>query len=130
MREMRIHEPDARALAAFGRRIAKAATIDGIVSDPFKMWRGLGAHCPIRLVYSPSPAVWHEWTEDAKGMASQVYPNYPKPGKGELAIFFDSSDGQSGFISIKRENAKAGGTLEILAPQVWSALLLQSALER
>jgi signal transduction histidine kinase len=127
---MRIPESHARAIAAFGRRIAKAPTIDVIASDTFKMLRRLGADCPMRLVYSPSPAVWREWKEDSNGVANQIYGTYPKPRKRELTIFFDSNDGQSGFISIERKNAKADGLLEVLAQQVWSALLLQSALER
>ena len=127
---MKLSPSDVRMLAIFGRRISKASSLDAVVSHTFKTLRKVGAGPAIRLVYSTGAAVWREWRAESNGVKDETHRDYPKPGRSEFTVFFDSNSGQSGFISIDRGSARADAVLEVIAPQVWSALLLQSALER
>ena len=47
-----------------------------------------------------------------------------------LTFPFDPEDERSGFVSVDKKGGKVRAVLEIVAPEIWSALLLQSALTR
>ena len=52
------------------------------------------------------------------------------PERKSVTVHFDPENDHSGFISADKKGEKARSALEIAAPEVWSALLLQSALAR
>jgi signal transduction histidine kinase len=84
----------------------------------------------VRIVYSPGPARWTEWKVGRKTLGVKMHEEWPAPDKEGSTVFFEGAKDHSGFISAYAKATKTRGALEIVAPQVWSALLLQLALER
>ncbi len=115
---MKLSPSDVRMLAIFGRRIAKAASLDVVCSNTVKTFGKICAWPAIRLVYSTGAAGWREWRAESNGVKDETHRDYPKPGRNEFTVFFDSNGGQSGFISIDRGSARAEAVLEVVSPQV------------
>jgi two-component system NarL family sensor kinase len=84
----------------------------------------------VRIVYAHSPGRWIEWTAAKETLGMRLHDEWPAPDKNLLTVVFEAENSPSGFISSDVTRGKAREALEIIAPQVWSALLLQLALAR
>jgi signal transduction histidine kinase len=127
---MPLSPTDVRRIAAFGRRVAKAPMVEVIVSEAFKTLKAIANIEELRIVYSPSPSFWNEWNASTNSVEVRRNDERPAPVKGHFTVLFDPDNSQSGFVSVKTRGRKAAAAMEILAPEIWSILLLQSALER
>jgi signal transduction histidine kinase len=81
-------------------------------------------------VFSAAPAAWKEWKTAVKSIEVRPHDEWPVPSRKAATVFFDPDNKHAGFISADDSGLKVRPALEILAPQVWSALLLQSAVKR
>jgi signal transduction histidine kinase len=128
---MALSNSDMQSIAAFVRKITKAANVEAVISETFQILRQVARADRARIVYSPGPARWTEWKIARKTLAVRVVDEWPGPEKKAPTVFFEEANGHSGFISSPDNgSAKIRKALEIIGPQVWSALLLQLALAR
>jgi signal transduction histidine kinase len=127
---MGLSQSDIQRIAGFVRKITKAPNVDAVISETLKTLKVLAGIERVRIVYSQAPARWTEWKGTADGLEVRPHEEWPAPEKKAVTVFFDQENKQSGFISGDKKSGKVRPALEIAAPEVWSALLLQSALTR
>ena len=127
---MALSHSDMDTIAAFVRTITKAANVETVISETFQTLKKLASAERVRIVYSPGPARWTEWKVARKTLGVKMNDEWPAPDKKALTVFFEGPHEHSGFISALAKTKKVHDALEIIAPQVWSALLLQLALVR
>lgn len=127
---MAFSQSDMQRMAAFVRTITKSANVEMVISETFQTLRELAGVDRLSIVYSPSPARWTEWKATRKTLGVHVHDEWPKPDKKAVTVFFEAENAQSGFISSHTKAGKIRETLEVIGPQLWSALLLQLALAR
>lgn len=127
---MGLSQSDVRLLADFVRKVTKAPNIEAIISETFETLRGIANVKRARIVYSPGPATWQEWIADRNSVGVRLHDEWPAPEKNSVTAVFDRENHHSGFISVAKNGEKVRLPLEILAPEVWCALMLQSALAR
>jgi len=123
-------QSEIRQIAEFVRKIAKASNVDAVISEAFITLKDIAKIDRVRIVYSPSPSKWTEWKADKHGIEVRPHDEWPSPEKKSVTVPFDPENGHCGFISTDHKGNKVRPALEIIAPEVWSALLLQSALAR
>ena len=127
---MGLSQSDIRQIAGFVRKITKAHNVEAIVSETFETLKRLAGTDRVRIVYSPVPASWTEWKSAPDGLEVRPHGEWAAPAKKAVTVLFDAENSHAGFISADKKGEKVRLALEILAPEVWSALLLQSALSR
>jgi signal transduction histidine kinase len=128
---MGLSQADIQQIAGFVRKVTKAPNVETVVSETFTTLKAIAAVDRVRIVYSPSPSKWMEWRIAENGLEVRLSDEWPAPEKKSVTVHFDAeNDDHSGFISVDKKGEKLGSALEIVAPEVWSALLLQSALAR
>ncbi len=127
---MGLSQSDVQRIAGFVRKVTKAPNVEAIISETFRTLKSIAKIDRVRIVYSPAPARWTEWKAAADGVEVRPHDERPSPEKKPLTVFFDTENVHSGFISADKKGAKVRQVLDILAPEVWSALLLQSALTK
>jgi signal transduction histidine kinase len=127
---MDLSETDIQRFAGFVRKITKAPNVDSIISDTLETLKQLAGIGRLRVVYSQTPASWTEWKAAADSLEVRPHDEWPEPVKRAVTVFFDQENNHSGFISADQKGRNVRPALEIVAPEVWSALLLQSALTR
>jgi signal transduction histidine kinase len=123
-------EPDLERIAAFVRKITKAPDAESVISETFQLLRRIARINELRVVYSPGPGRWTEWKSARSGVDVNSHEEWPAPAKSTATAFFDPSNKRAGFISARDDSEKPRAALKILAPEVWSALLLRSAVDR
>jgi signal transduction histidine kinase len=117
-------------IAAFVRKATKASNAEAIVSETFQLLRHMSKINRLRIVYSPFPGRWTEWKSASDGLEVRTHETWPAPDKKIVTAFFDPETEHSGFISAGGDDEKTLSILDVLAPAVWSALLLRSAVDR
>jgi signal transduction histidine kinase len=127
---MELSQADIQQLAGFVRRVTKAPNVDKVVSETFTTLKATAGVDRMRIVYSPSPSKWMEWRAGENGLEVRASDEWPVPEKKSITVHFDAEKDYSGFISTDKKGEKVQSVLEILAPEVGSALLLQSARAR
>jgi signal transduction histidine kinase len=127
---MGLSQSDIQRTAEFVRKVTKAPSVEAVVSETFKALKAIAGIDRLQIVYSPSPSRWTEWKAAEDGLEVRSCDECPRPEKKKFTVSFDAENIQSGFISADKKGEKVGSALEIIAPEVWSALLLQSALAR
>src|SRR2546422_628098 len=127
---MGLSQSDIRRIAGFARKVTKAPSVETVISETFETLKAIANIKEMRIVYSPAPSSWKEWKASPDSVEVRPHDEWPAPGSKEIALLFDPDDEQSGFVSVDKKGEKVRDTLEIMAPEIWSALLLQSALKR
>src|SRR5262249_35834457 len=84
----------------------------------------------VRVVYSPVPGRWTDWKCAADGVEVRTRDEWPVPEKRTSFAHFDAENEGAGYVSVPNNNEKARTALELMAPEIWSALLLRSAVDR
>jgi signal transduction histidine kinase len=59
-----------------------------------------------------------------------VHDEWPAPNPKALTVFFDPDNKQSGFVSVNSRSENIRPVLNVVALEIWAALLLRSAIER
>jgi signal transduction histidine kinase len=116
-------------IAAFVRSITKAPNRETIISETMDVVNAITAIDGLRVVYFEAPGRWIEWKRTGRTVTSIAHDECPPPQKRMLTSFFEPAAKQDGFISASR-NEKARVVLDLVAPQMWAALLLRSAADR
>ena len=127
---MALSQHDIQLIAEFVRTATKAANVETVISATFQTLKQLARVDCVRIVYSPGPGRWIEWKAAKDTLGMQLHDEWPAPDKKAVTLFFEAENAHSGFISSPTTKGKARDALEMLAPQVWSALLLQLTLSR
>jgi signal transduction histidine kinase len=127
---MGLSESEVRRIAAFARTVTKAPAVEAVLSETFETLKAIAHIKEVRIVYSAAPSTWKEWRAAEDSVEMGTHDELPTPQKKVLTVFFDPENQQSGFVSVDQSGEKARSALEILVPEVWSALMLQSALTR
>src|SRR3989441_2371073 len=123
-------QSEIQQIAGFVRKIAKAPNVEAVISEAFIILKGIADIDRVRIVYSPSPSKWTEWKADKHKIEVRPHEEWPPPEKKSVTVPFDPENNHCGFISTNNKGDKVLPSLEIIAPEVWSGLLLQSALAR
>ena len=127
---MGLSQSDIRLAAAFVRKVTKAPSIEAVISESFETLKAVANVKHVRIVYASSPSVCSEWKASPESSEVRSHEEWPAPERQAATVFFDPESAHAGFISADKTGEKARLALELLAPEVWSALLLQSALTR
>ena len=127
---MALSESDIRMIAGFVRKATKAPNIEAVISVMFETLKATMHATEIRVVHSGNPSTWNEWRATATTIELRPHDEWPAPPKGRLTVPFDPGAYQCGYVSVDKGGSKAEHVLEILAPGICSALLLQAALTR
>ncbi len=128
---MELSRSDIQRIAFFARKVTKAPTTEAVILETFETLKAISRIDRMRIVYAPAPLRWTDCVVGRKGLEVRPHDERPAPLKNAMTVFFDSEMSDSGFISIDRQRSgKARWALEIMTPEVWSALLLQSAVMR
>jgi signal transduction histidine kinase len=127
---MGLSQSDIRRIAVFVGKVTKAQNAEAIVAETFQVLKAIAKTERLRIVYSPFPGRWMEWKTEPDELEVWPREEWPAPEKKTATVFFDPENQLSGFISAGHPDAKVRSTLDVLVPQVWSALLLRSAVDR
>lgn len=127
---MAVSQTEMQRIAAFARKVTKAANVETVISEIFQTLKQIARVDRVRIVYPAGPGRWTEWKAAPRTLSVRTHDEWPEPEKKSQTVFFEEAEGQSGFISAGAQSDRIRGALEMLAPQLWSALLLQSALAR
>jgi signal transduction histidine kinase len=127
---MGLSQLDIQHLAEFIRKLTKAPSVEKIISATFNTLNQVGRVDRMRVVYLDSSARWTEWTAANNALGVKEPAGRPTPDKNAVTVLFDPESRRSGYMSAATRNKKIRGALEIIAPQLWSGLLLQMVLQR
>src|SRR5262245_12961574 len=127
---MGLTQSNIQRIAAFVRKVTKAPNAETIVAETFQVLRQIAKINRLRIVYSLFPGRWTEWNAASNGLEIRPHDTWPAPDKKTPTAFFDTETQHSGFISAGGEGEQLLSVLDVLAPEVWSALLLRSAVDR
>jgi signal transduction histidine kinase len=127
---MALSQRDIQLIAEFVRTATKAANVETVISATFQTLKQLARVDRVRIVYAPNPGRWIEWKAAKNTLGMKLHDEWPAPDKKAFTVLFEAENAQSGFMSSERTKGKASEALEMVAPQVWSALLLQLTLTR
>ena len=127
---MGLSQSDIRLIAGFVRKVTKAPGVDAVISESFETLKTVTNIKEMRIVYSAAPSAWKEWRASTTSVEVRSHDEWPAPEKKSLTVMFDPESDHAGFISVDKSTEKVRSAMELLAPEVWSALLLQSALTR
>ncbi len=127
---MGLSEAEARLIAAFARSAATASSMESVVSELFRTLRMMGTVESIELVYPFDYARWDTWRMSGESPSMTRTDEWPTPPKNAMTTFFDPDNRQAGYVSLPGNASKTGYALETLAPIVWTAMSLQTALAR
>jgi signal transduction histidine kinase len=128
---MGLLDADIQRIAGFVKKLTKAPNVEAIVFETFATLKAIADVDRVRIVYSPSPSAWVEWRAAEDGLEFRHHEERPgSEKKWVITAPFDAENDQAGFISVDKRGDKVRAALVIVAPEVWFALLLQSALTR
>jgi signal transduction histidine kinase len=127
---MSLSQHDIQLIAEFVRTGTKAANVEAVISATLQTLKQLALDDSVRIVYPPGPGRWTEWKAAKNTVGMQLHDSWVAPDKIAVTVFFEAENAQSGFISSETAKGKAREALQMIAPHVWSALLLQLTLAR
>ena len=127
---MGLSQPDVQHLAEFIRKLTKAPGVEKIISATFQTLNQVAKIDRMRVVYSDSSARWTDWTFTSHALEVKEPAERPGPARNSVTVLFDPENRRSGFMSVEARNTKIRDALEIMAPQLWTGLLLQMVLQR
>ena len=127
---MALLQTDIMHLAEFGRRLAQAPVGAQVVAALHETLQSIAPIGEVQLVFSETPGAWTEWVAGAGAVAERKHPELPLPKSNGTAAFFDRRKETTGFVWIDTQDVRAVEVLELIAPQVWTALMLRAALHR
>jgi len=127
---MDLTHSDIQRIADFVRTATKAPSLEAVISETFSTLKNIAEVYRIRIVYAPTPALWTEWLAAGDALEVRSHKEFLAPEKRAMTAFFDPENDRSGFMSAVKGNKKVRSALDILAPEVWSALTLHTALAR
>ena len=127
---MGLSQANIQRIAGFVRKVTKAPDVEAVISETLTTLKAMADIDRVRIVYSPLPSRWTDWRASKNGLEVRTSDEWPTPERRSITVHFDPENDHSGFISADKKGEKVRSTLEIAAPGVWSALLLQSALAR
>lgn len=126
---MELSKSDLRRIADFTRKVAKASSVELVISEAFETLKEIADITQMRIVYSPAPSRWNEWRAGRTSLEVRPHEEWPSPEKKVETVFFDRENDKAGFISADKKS-RTTPALQLVGPSVWSGLLLQSALTR
>lgn len=126
---MELSRKDIRLIAGFARTVARTPHVETIVSEAFETLRGAAGITTMRIVHSNAPA-WKEWMASVGSVEVRPHDECPAPDKKQLTALFDPENAEAGYVSVEKKGAETAQLVELLAPAIWSALLLNAALQR
>ena len=127
---MGLSPSDVRLIADFVRKATKAPNVETVISETFRTLKSVTDTSEVRIVYSSAPSTWKEWRAAVNSIEVRPHEEWPAPARKGLTILFDPENERAGYVSIVGKADKARPALDVLAPEIWAALLLQSALTR
>jgi len=127
---MGLSNSDLRSVAGFVRKATKALNAETIILEAFQVLKTIARIDRLQVVYSPLPGRWTEWKSSPDELEVHSHDEWPAPEKRVAAAFFDPEDEYAGFIAARSRGGKARDALELVAPGIWSSLLLRAALDR
>lgn len=127
---MGLSQSDVRLMADFVRKVTKAPNVETVISETFKTLRSIADAREMRIVYSPAPSSWNEWRAGVRSVEVRPHDEWPAPDRKTVTVLFDPDNEQAGYVSIVGKGDQEKLALHVLAPEIWSALLLQTALTR
>ena len=127
---MGLSQPDIQHLAEFIRKLTKAPGVEKIISATFQTVNRVGKIDRMRVVYPDSAARWTDLTVTTHALEVKEPAERPGPAQNSVTVIFLSENRRSGFMSVETRNTKVRDALEIMAPQLWTGLLLQMVLKR
>jgi signal transduction histidine kinase len=126
---MGLSPSDIQLIAAFVRTITRAPNRETIVSETLNVINAITAINGLRVVHFEGPSRWIEWKCTGRRLTAIAHDECPVPQKRMSTSFFEPATEQDGFISAPNRK-KVRLVLDLVAPQLWSALLLRSAADR
>ncbi len=127
---MELSRNDIRLLAGFVRRVARTPQVETIVSEAFETLHKAAGVKSMRIVYSSAPSAWKEWKASAVSAEVRPHEEWPAPERKHLTALFDPENSHAGYVSVDGKSPRTAQLLELLAPEMWSVLLLSAALQR
>jgi signal transduction histidine kinase len=127
---MELSQSDVAQIGAFVRKVTKALNAEMVISETAGFLKRIGRTDRLRAVYSHAPGHWTEWKSAPDSLSVRVLDEWPGPEKKTSTAFFDPENRQAGFISIGNASEAASAVMEVIAPEIWAALLLRTAMER
>jgi signal transduction histidine kinase len=127
---MELLASDARLITDFIRKATKAASVEAVIAQAFKTLKSMLNTKETRIIYSSTPSTWSEWKASAETVGVRVHDDWPAPARRAQTVFFDPKKKSAGYVSVVAAGRKPGAALTVIAAEIWSALLLQSALAR
>src|SRR5262245_21256365 len=127
---MELSQTDTTQVRAFGRKVTKALNAEMVILETVELLKLIGKTDRLRVVYSHAPGHWTEWKSAPDTLAVRIHDEWPAPEKNTSTVFFDPENTHAGFISIKNSSQAARSIMEVIAPEVWAALLLRTAMQR
>ena len=127
---MALSQSNIQRIVAFIRKITKAPSAETVISETSQVLKQLTKIDHLRVVYSAAPGRWTEWKSAPGRFAVNTRDDWPAPEKNAATAFFDPQNKRSGFISTNAKGEGVRSALQLVAPDVWAALLLRSAADR
>ena len=127
---MRLSESKISRIFEFGRSAAKSQSPDEVVKRAFETLKEVARVDSFRVVYLFDHSIWQEWRASVKRTSTSKSDTWIAPEKRGATVYFDSSNTQIGYLTVSPKTSPAVTATNMLAPAVWNALLLQSALRR
>jgi signal transduction histidine kinase len=127
---MGLTQSDIEQIAGVGCKLTRAPVTETIVAETFDVLKRVAGIARLRIVYSAVPNQWTEWKSTSDGLEIRRYEEWPPPESRAETVFFDPENKHAGFMSVSKEGARLRSVLDSLAPQVWAALSLRSAMDR
>jgi len=127
---MGLSQSDIQRIAGFVRKVTKAASEEAIITETVQLLKTITRIKRLRVVYSRAPGSWTEWNSAENTIEVRSHEESPEPERNDVTAFFDPDAPDTGFLSTKDKGNKVRAVFAVLAPELWAALLLRSALER
>jgi hypothetical protein len=127
---MGLSPADIARIASFVRTAVKAPNSETVIAETFQVLKRIAKVGRVRVVHSPAPGSWTEWQAAPEGLEVRTHEEWPAPDNKGATAFFEDGAAHSGFISADRRSERAEIALNLVAPEVWAALLLRAAVDR
>src|SRR5438309_6681224 len=108
---MELSPSHVRLIADFMRKATKAANVEAIIALTFKTLKSITNMGEMRIIYSPTPSTWKEWSASAGSMEVRAHDDWPAPLRKALTVFFDPQNQSAGYVSVVAPGNKARAAL-------------------
>jgi signal transduction histidine kinase len=123
-------QSDLRRLEDLSRSLAKAPPVEQIASDVYSFLQTFAPVSEVRIVAAPTPDSWKEWVRGENDAAVHTHKELPRTNPEGAAVHFDATYPEHGFLWARTNDKRSAQALALLAPQVWTAMTLRTALDR